>query len=299
MDHMHLMTVFVAVGEQESFAAASRSLNMSPAAITRAVAALEEKLGAQLFQRTTRNVRLTEAGQRYLDDCRSILTSIEEANDAVAGGHGAPKGKLNITASLLFGKLFVTPCIVQYLKQYPEVDIAAYFLDRPVNLIEEGMDVAVRLGHLSDSSMKALRVGQMRRVLCAAPEYLARHGMPQHPSELERHSIIAASHLTPRVEWKFGRGEDSVSVHLKPRLTITSNDSAISAAVAGLGICRLLSYQMADELADGRLRVILPEFEEEPWPVHILHRESKYGSPKVRKFIDLLAQHLRNHPHLN
>ncbi|XLZ69911.1 LysR family transcriptional regulator [Massilia sp. SR12] len=299
MDHMHLMTVFVAVGEQESFAAASRSLNMSPAAITRAVAALEEKLGAQLLQRTTRNVRLTEAGQRYLDDCRSILASIEEANDAVAGGDSAPKGKLNITASVLFGKVFVTPCIVQYLKQFPEVDIAAYFLDRPVNLIEEGMDVAVRLGHLADSSMKALRVGQMRRVLCASPEYLARHGVPQHPSDLERHSIIAASHLTPRVEWKFGRGEDSVIVRLKPRLTITSNDSAIRAAAEGLGICRLLSYQMADELADGRLSIILPEFEEEPWPVHILHRESKYGSPKVRKFIDLLAQHLRTHPHLN
>lgn len=296
---MHLMTVFVAVGEQESFAAASRSLNMSPAAITRAVAALEEKLGAQLLQRTTRNVRLTEAGQRYLDDCRTILASIEEANDAVAGGSTTPKGKLNVTASLLFGKIFVMPCIVQYLKQYPEVDIGAYFLDRPVNLIEEGMDVAVRLGHLSDSSMKALRVGQMRRVLCASPEYLAQHGVPQHPSDLERHGIIAASHITPRVEWKFGRGEDSLTVRLKPRLTITSNDSAIRAAVDGLGICRLLSYQMAEELADGRLRIILPEYEEEPWPVHILHRESKYGSSKVRKFIDLLAQHLRSHPHLN
>lgn len=299
MDHMHLMTVFVAVGEQESFAAASRSLNLSPAAITRAVAALEEKLGAQLLQRTTRHVRLTEAGQRYLDDCRSILANIEEANDAVAGGDTTPKGKLNITASVLFGKVFVTPCIVQYLKEYPEVDIAAYFLDRPVNLIEEGMDVAVRLGHLSDSSMKALRVGRMRRVLCASPEYLARHGVPQHPSDLERHSIIAASHLAPRVEWKFGLGEDSLTVRLKPRLTITSIDSAIRAAVDGLGICRLLSYQMAEELADGRLRIILPEYEEEPWPVHILHRESKYGSSKVRKFIDLLAQQLRAHPHLN
>ena len=179
------------------------------------------------------------------------------------------------------------------------MDLSAYFLDRPVNLIEEGMDVAVRLGHLADSSMKALRVGQMRRVLCASPEYLARHGVPQHPSDLERHSIIAASHLTPRVEWKFGRGEDSVTVRLKPRLTITANDAAIRAAAEGLGICRLLSYQMADELADGRLRIILPEYEEEPWPVHILHRESKYGSSKVRKFIDLLAQHLRSHPHLN
>ncbi|WP_028104731.1 LysR family transcriptional regulator [Pseudoduganella violaceinigra] len=299
MDQMHLMTVFVAVGEQESFAGASRSLNMSPAAITRAVAALEEQLGAQLLQRTTRNVRLTEAGQRYLDDCRNILASIEEANDAAAGVNSQPKGNLSVTASVLFGKSFVTPCIVQFLQQYPEVDVSAYFLDRVVNLLEEGMDVAVRLGPLPDSSMRALRVGSMRRVLCASPEYLARHGEPGHPDELPRHTIIAASNITPRVEWKFGRGSEPITVRMKPRFTVTSNDAAIRAAVEGLGICRLLSYQMADELADGRLKILLPEFEEEPWPVHILHRESKYGSSNVRKFIDLLAQHLRTHPHLN
>ncbi len=299
MDQMHLMTVFVAVGEQESFAGASRSLNMSPAAITRAITALEDKLGAQLLQRTTRNVRLTEAGQRYLDDCRNILASIEEANDAAAGVNSTPKGNLTVTASVLFGKNFVTPCIVQFLKQYPEVDVSAYFLDRVVNLIEEGMDVAVRLGPLPDSSMKALRVGQMRRVLCASPEYLARNGVPRHPEELLQHTIIAASNITPRVEWKFGQGEGALTVRMKPRFTVTSNDAAIRAAVDGLGICRLLSYQMADELASGKLKIILPEFEEEPWPVHILHRESKYGSSKVRKFIDLLAQHLRSHPHLN
>ena len=299
MDHMHLMIVFVAVGEQESFAAASRSLDMSPAAITRAISALEEKLGAQLLQRTTRNVRLTEAGQRYLDDCRNILASIEEANGAAAGINAEPKGNLAVTASVLFGKKFVTPCIVQFLKQYPEVDVSAYFLDRVVNLIEEGVDVAVRLGPLPDSSMKALRVGQMRRVLCASPEYLARHGMPRHPEELLQHTIISASNITPRVEWKFGRDGNPLTVRIKPRFTVTSKDAAIRAAVEGLGICRLLSYQMAEELATGQLKIILPEFEEEPWPVHILHRESKYGSSKVRKFIDLLAQHLRTHPHLN
>jgi DNA-binding transcriptional LysR family regulator len=299
MDQMHLMTVFVAVGEQESFAGASRSLDMSPAAVTRAVSALEEKLGAQLLQRTTRNVRLTEAGLRYLDDCRNILASIEEANDSASGANSDPKGNLSVTASVLFGKNFVTPCIVQYLKQYPEVDVSAYFLDRAVNLIEEGIDVAVRLGPLPDSSMKALRVGQMRRVLCASPEYLARRGVPRQPEQLQQHTIIAASNITPRVEWKFGRDSNPLAVRIKPRLSVTSNDAAIRAAVEGLGICRLLSYQMAEELAAGKLKIILPEFEEEPWPVHILHRESKYGSPKVRKFIDLLAQHLRTHPHLN
>ncbi len=299
MDHMHLMTVFVAVGEQESFAAASRSLNLSPAAITRAVAALEQGLGAQLLQRTTRNVRLTEAGQRYLDDCRNILASIEEANDAASGVNAPPKGNVTVTASVLFGRTFVTPCIVQFLKQYPDVDVTAFFLDRVVNLVEEGMDVAVRLGPLPDSSMKALRVGEMRRVLCASPEYLARHGVPQHPDDLLGHTIIAASNITPRVEWKFGLGTEAITVRMKPRFTVSSNDSAVRAAVEGLGICRLLSYQMADELAAGQLKIILPQFEEEPWPVHILHRESKYGSSKVRKFIDLLAQHLRTHPHLN
>ena len=299
MDQFHLMNVFVVTGEEESFARAARRLDLSPAAVTRAIAALEEQLGVKLLQRTTRHVRLTEAGQRYLDDSRNILASIAEANQAAAGVNAAPKGNLSVTASVLFGKSFVMPAIVQFLAAYPEVDVSAYFLDRVVNLVDEGIDVAVRIGHLPDSSLKALRVGQVRRVLCAAPAYLAKHGVPQHPADLLRHTIIAANGISPRVEWKFGAVDDPTMVRMHPRLMVTSNDSAIAAAVAGLGICRLLSYQVADELASGRLAVILADYEEAPWPVHVLHRESKFGSSKVRHFIDLLAAHLRAHQHLH
>ncbi|MGG7600040.1 LysR family transcriptional regulator [Pseudomonas sp. WC1] len=298
MDQIHLMKVFVAVGELESFAAAARRLAISPAAVTRAVSALEEQLGVKLLLRTTRSVRLTEAGGRYLEDTRHILASIIEANEAAAGINAAPKGDLAVTAPILFGKKFVMPCIVRYLQQYPEVDVSAFFLDRVVNLVEEGMDVAVRIGQLPDSGLKALRVGRMRRLLCASPEYLERHGTPRHPSELQKHEVIAAGTLSPRTDWRFGAIDDPTLIRMKPRLTVTSNDAAIAAASAGLGIARLLSYQVADEVAAGRLQVILAEYEEAPWPIHILHRESKYGSTKVRTFIDMLAEHLRSQAHL-
>ncbi|WP_411383964.1 LysR family transcriptional regulator [Pseudomonas sp. L7] len=293
MDHIHLMKVFVAVGELESFAGAARRLDMSPAAVTRAVSALEERLGVKLLLRTTRSVRLTEAGGRYLEDCRSILASIAEANEAAAGVNATPKGELAVTAPILFGKKFVMPSIVRYLQQYPEVDVSAYFLDRVVNMVEEGMDVAVRIGQLPDSGLKALRVGKVRRMLCASPDYLARHGVPAHPSDLHEHVVIATTNLSPRAGWRFGLTDEPTMVRMKPRLTVTSNDGAIAAACAGLGIARLLSYQVVEEIASGRLQVVLADFEEAPWPIHILHRESKYGSAKVRAFIDMLAADVR------
>jgi DNA-binding transcriptional LysR family regulator len=298
MDMVHLMNVFVAVGEDEGFAAAARRLDLSPAAVTRAVAALEEHLGVKLLLRTTRNVRLTEAGRRYLDDARAILASIAEANEAAAGINSAPKGHLSVTASVLFGKAFVMPCILRFLADFPEVEVSAFFVDRIVNLVDEGIDVAVRIGHLPDSGLKALRVGQVRRVLCASPGYLASRGVPRHPADLQDHTIIAASGISPKVEWKFGAIDHPVTVRMRPRLVVTSNDAAIDAARSGLGICRLLCYQVADELADGRLALVLEDFEEAPWPVHVLHRESRFGSSKVRNFIDLLAGHLRAHPQL-
>ncbi|WP_028634566.1 MULTISPECIES: LysR family transcriptional regulator [Pseudomonas] len=293
MDQIHLMKVFVAVGELESFAAAARRLDISAAAVTRAVSALEQQLGVKLLLRTTRSVRLTEAGSRYLEDVRHILASLHEANEAAAGINANPKGELAVTAPSLFGKKFVMPCIVRYLQHYPQVDVSAYFLDRVVNMVEEGMDVAVRIGPLPDSGLRALRVGQVRRMLCASPGYLSRHGMPRHPSDLSDHAVIGTTNLSPRAGWRFGVTDEPTLVRMKPRLMVTSNDGAIAAAVGGLGIARLLSYQVADELASGQLQVILAEYEEAPWPIHVLHRESKYGSAKVRAFIDMLAHELR------
>ncbi|WP_374537749.1 LysR family transcriptional regulator [Chitinimonas taiwanensis] len=299
MDRLHLMTVFVAVGEEESFAGGARRLGMSPPAVTRAISALEARLGVKLLQRTTRYVRVTEAGQRYLDDARRILGEVDEADEAAAGINAAPRGHLTVTAPVLFGKMFVMPGIVDYLSRYPETDVSALFLDRVVNMLEEGVDVAVRIGPLPDSSMRAIKVGQVRRVLCASPAYLEQHGIPQSPQALRERTVIAASGVSPAVEWKFGPESAPANIKLKPRLTVTSNDAAIEAARSGLGITRLMSYQIAPHLAAGELKIVLSEYENAPLPIHIVHRESKYGSAKVRSFIDLMADRLRADKHLN
>ena len=292
------MQVFVTVGEEGGFASAARKLDVSPAAVTRAIVALEEKLGVRLLLRTTRNVRLTDAGRQYFDDARTILASIADANEAVSGMNAQPRGNLSVTAPVLFGRLMVMPCIVDYMQRYPEVEVTAHFVDRVVNVVEEGLDVAIRLGHLPDSTLRATRVGDIRRVLCAAPGYLEAHGTPVHPSDLLQHTIISSSAVSPRVEWRFGRDSEPLMVRIKPRLTVTSNDAALGAALGGLGITRLLSYQVASEVECGRLRLLLEAFEEDPWPVHVVHREGKYGSSKVRSFIDCVVECLRAHPYL-
>ena len=292
------MQVFVSVSEEGGFAAASRKLDLSPAAVTRAIMALEEQLGTRLLLRTTRNVRLTDAGRQYFDDARAILASIAEANETASGVNAQPRGQLSVTASVLFGRLFIMPCIVEYMQRYPQVDVAAHFVDRVVNLVEEGMDVAIRIGNLPDSTLRAFRVGQVRRVLCASPAYLDAHGVPEHPSDLLRHTVVSSSALSPRVEWRFGSGVEPLTVRMKPRLVVTSNDAAMQAAIGGLGITRLLSYQVAQEVERGNLKLVLEKFEEEPWPVHVVHREGKYGAFKVRAFIDSVVERLRAQPEL-
>lgn len=298
IDQIHLMHVFVTVGEESGFASAARKLDVSPAAVTRAIVALEEQLGVRLLLRTTRNVRMTDAGRQYFDSARAILASIAEANEAVSGTNSQPQGTLSITAPILFGRLMVLPCIVDYMRGHPLVEVSAQFLDRVVNVAEEGIDVAIRIGHLPDSALRATRVGQVRRVLCAAPGYLELAGLPLHPSDLLEHTVVSSSAVSPRVEWRFGSDADPFTVRMKPRLTVTSNDAALSAAIAGVGITRLFSYQVAEAVQAGQLRLLLEEFEEPPWPVHVVHREGKYGSLKIRRFIDSIVAHLRQHPHL-
>lgn len=293
MDRLHLMTVFVAVAETESFAAGSRRLGLSPAAVTRAIAALEKRLGVKLFNRTTRFVRATEAGQRYLEDSRRVIAAADDADDAATGANAAPRGQLAVTAPVLFGRMFVLPAIVEYLRRYPATEVSALFVDRLANLLEEGLDVGVRIGALPDSSMKAARVGMVRRTLCAAPGYLKKHGVPDRPAALAQHAIIAASGVTPTNEWKFRQGNKSLAVRLSPRLTVNSNDAAIEAALQGFGIARLLSYQIAPQVAAGRLKIILADFEPAPMPIHVIHREGRYGSLRIRAFVDLMVERLR------
>ncbi|MBK7417046.1 MAG: LysR family transcriptional regulator [Dechloromonas sp.] len=289
MDRFQLMTVFVAVAEEESFAGGARRLSMSPPAVTRAIAMLETRLGIKLLTRTTRHVRATDAGLRYLDSARRILADAEEADEAAAGIHAAPRGHLAVTAPVLFGSMFVTPAIVGYLERYPDVTLNAVFLDRVVNLLEEGLDVGVRIGELPDSSMRAIPVGHVRRVVCAAPDYLACHGEPDEPQALAGHRLINASTVSPASEWRFGNASNGIAVKIQPRLTVTNNEAAIQAALRGFGITRLISYQVAAHLAAGRLKRILVAHEPAPLPIHVLHREGRQASAKVRSFVDFLV----------
>lgn len=293
MDRFQQMQVFQAVADAQGFAGGARRLGLSAPVVTRAVAALEEALGVRLFYRTTRHVRLTDAGQRYLDDVRRILLAVQEADDAAAGINAEPRGQLVLTAPVLFGKLYVMPQVAAFMQQYPAVAMSCLFLDRVVNMLEEGVDVGIRIGELPDSSLRAVRVGQVRRVLVAAPAYLAQHGMPQHIDDLARHQIVAASAISPTQEWQFATADGNRAVRLQPRLTVTSNDSAIAAACAGMGITRVLSYQVTAQLAAGELQRVLPGSEPPALPIHVLHREERGGAAKVRAFVDFISAALR------
>jgi DNA-binding transcriptional LysR family regulator len=299
MDRFHQLHVYVAVAEEEGFAAAARRLQLSPPAVTRAVAALEDTLGVKLLDRTTRYVRVTEAGRRYLEDARQILAGLEAADEAAAGINAEPRGHLAVTAPVMFGRLFVMPGIVAYLERYPAMEVDAVLLDRSVNLLEEGLDVGVRIGELPDSSMRALRVGSVRHVLVAAPAYLERHPSPRVPQDLREQTLIASAAGGFGSSWRFSDAAGEHPLKITARLTVTSNDAAISAALAGFGIARLLSYQVAAAVEAGSLQVLLPQHEPPGYPVHILHRESRHASVKVRAFIDLLAERLRSDRTLN
>jgi DNA-binding transcriptional LysR family regulator len=284
----------VAVAEEEGFAAGARRLGMSPPTVTRAVAALERRLGVQLLHRTTRHVRTTDVGQRYLDDARRILAEADAADEAAAGINAEPRGRLVVTAPVLFGRIFVMPGIVEYLERHPATQVSAMFLDRVVNLLEEGVDVGVRIGELPDSSMRASRVGAVRVVVCASRDYLRHHGTPRTPQDLPKHSLIASSAGSGVLEWHLG----GRTLKVQPRLTVTTNDAAIEAALRGFGVARLLSYQVARHLTAGGLTALLEQYEPQPRPIHIVHREGRHASAKVRAFVDLMVERLRSDPAL-
>jgi DNA-binding transcriptional LysR family regulator len=292
------MRVFVKVAEAGAFAGAARQLHMSPPAVTRTVASLEEAIGARLLTRTTRSVKLTEAGSRYLEDCRRILADVAEAEAAAAGSYAKPTGTLLVTASVLFGQIYVLPILLDYLDAHPAVTIRALFLDRVASLVDEGIDVAIRIGRLPDSGYSAVRVGSVRRMMCAAPAYLAKHGVPLAPVDLARHNIIAPTGAWTSLDWRFGREQKTV-VTVRPRLFCNTNEAALSAAVRGWGVTRLLSYQIGPALAEGRLQAILSEFEEEPLPIHVVHPEGRHASAKVRSFVDFAVEQLRANRMIN
>src|SRR5512143_3110158 len=229
MDRLSAMAAFVAVVDEAGFAAAARKLRQSPPAVTRAVAELESRMGVRLLSRTTRSVRLTEAGARYAADCRRILADVADSEASTIGAHSQPRGHLVITAPVLFGRMYVMPIVTEYLDRYPETDVSCWYVDRVVNLIEEGIDVAIRIGDLADSSLQAVGVGRVDRVVCASRRYLKRHGVPREPRELGEHRIVSAGAVTPTQEWSFVADGRPLRVRVRPRLSTTSNDSAIVA----------------------------------------------------------------------
>lgn len=293
MDHLDSMRVFIAVAETGGFAPAARLLRRSPPAVTRAIAALEERLGARLLHRTTRQVRLTEAGQRFFAEGKRILGELQEAEAAVRGDHAEPQGVLAVTAPVIFGRLRLAPVLLDFLQQHPQVRARAMFVDRIVSLMDEGFDVAVRIASLPDSSLTAIRVGEVRRVTVASPEYLEKHGTPTKPADVEKHSAIGI--------WR-GAGEELPWVYAndtakerRPRmaLAVTGTDVAIAAARAGHGLARPISYQVEDDVRAGRLRLVLEDFEPPPLPVQLVYPEGRQAAAKVRAFVQFAAERLR------
>lgn len=293
MDRFRELSVFVAVAEEGAFNAAARRLNLSPPAVTRLVTALEARIGARLFTRTTRRVAPTEAGNRLLGDAARILAELDEAEASAAGTHQSPRGVLRVTAPVLFGQRHIAPILRDFLDAYPEVSATTLFVDRVVDLIDEGLDVALRIGELPDSTLSAVRVGAVRRVTVAAPGYVAVHGMPATPDDLAGHRIVSPLTLHEAARWSFVAGGRSTIVHLAPRLAVNTMAAAIEAASAGCGITRALSYQVADALADGALVEILGDWEDRRMPVHLVHSEGRRAAAKIRAFVDLAAERLR------
>jgi DNA-binding transcriptional LysR family regulator len=295
MDRFHLMQTFLAVVDAQGFAGAARKLGISPPAVTRAIAELERRLGARLFTRTTRVVRVTDAGERYADDCRRILAEVEEADEAAGGIHRTPRGRLSVTAPAMFGGMHVTPIAIEYLRRHPETSVACWFVDRLVNMVDEGADIAIRIGDLPDSSATAVQVGSVRRVICASPAYLKKHGTPRTAAELPAHTIVL-NRLSSSAEWKLLEHGTSRSVRLTPRRMTTTNEAAIEAALAGFGITRVLSYQVIEHVRQRRLKLVLEDGEPPPWPVHVMYREGRRAASKVRAFVDLAIERLRANP---
>lgn len=290
------MRIFAKVAETESFAETARVMHLSAPAVTRAIASLEHVIGARLFVRTTRSVKMTEAGTRYFDDCRRILADIAEAEAAAAGSYATPAGTIAVTASAMFGQMHVLPIMTEYLDAYPTMSGRTFFVDRPVNIVEEGVDVAVRIGHLPDSGFTAIKVGSVRRVVCGSPAYFEKHGVPLKPADLKGHRVAVSTSAWASPEWRFA-GDQRVTIDAT--LQCNTNEAAIATAKKGWGLTRVLHYQIGPALTADDLKIVLADFEEPPLPIHVLYPEGRHAPAKVRAFVDLAVSRLRENPLLN
>jgi len=291
MDKLRAMAGFVRIIEKGSLTAAAADLGASLPSVVRGLATLERDLGVTLINRTTRRLHLTDEGRQYLDHCRGILAAVRAAD--AGAGRSEPRGRLAVTASVMFGKRYIADLAGEFVQRYPEVRGELLFVDRMVNLVEEGIDVGIRIGRLTDSSLVAIPVGLVRRVVCASPSYLRRRGAPQHPRELRSHRCVRFTGLAPRSEWPFRTGARRRSVPVASVLTYNEAESAIDACVAGLGLGSFLSYMVASARRAGKLSYLLEGHEVEPLPVQVVYPQSRVVAATVRTFIDLCVERLR------
>ncbi len=293
MDRIDLMNIFVTAVDEGSLVGAARRLRRSPTAISRAITSLEGHLGVELLHRTTRSIRLSEAGQRYAASCRRILAELEEADLLAGGERSAPRGMLTLSAPPISGEEVLRPILDEFLAAYPMVSARLLLVDRSVNLVDEGVDVALRVGQLPDSSLVATRVGDgVRRVVVASPQYLSEHPLIEEPADIAGHQIVSLTHFGIEA-WAFGSGPAARTIHFPPRLIVNTVRAAVGSAVGGRGLTRVYSYHVAREVKEGLLTIVLAEAEPEPQPVHLLAPGGRMAVPKVRAFIDFATPRLR------
>ncbi|RWO77039.1 MAG: LysR family transcriptional regulator [Mesorhizobium sp.] len=293
MDRLEAMSLFVAAAEAGSLSAAGRSFGIPLATVSRKVSDLERYLKTRLLNRSTRQLTLTDTGHAYLAACRRILDEVGEAERTAAGEYSAPTGELIITAPIVFGRLHVLPVVTGFLAAYPDVTIRLMLADRITQLTEEHIDLAVRIGQLPDSSLVATRIGSIRRVVCASPAYLAEHGTPEAPKDLAAHNCVTFEGLTAPAAWTFATGKTDLTVPIRSRLRVNTAEAAIDAAIAGIGLTRVLSYQIAAAVRSGTLRTVLEAFEPQPWPVSLVHAGNGLLPVKLRAFLDFAAPRLK------
>jgi DNA-binding transcriptional LysR family regulator len=295
VDRIDAMKIFLAALDQGSLAGAGRKLGRSPAAVSRAIAFLEARIGAQLLHRTTRSIKLSEAGERFAAACRQVLTDLEEAEIVAAGERAAPRGTLALTAPVPSGEMVLRPILNDFMRKHPAVSARLYLLDRTVNLIDEGIDVALRIDHLADSTLVAIRVGEVRLVIAAAPRYLTLHPHIEEPGDLAKHQIISMTHFG-QDSWSFPPLPGSSvprTVKFTPLLVVNSVRAAVASVVDGWGVTRVLSYQVAEHVRKGEMEILLPAYEPPPIPVNLVSPYGRLAVPKVRAFVDFAVPRLR------
>lgn len=294
MDRFKSMSILVAAVEAGSLSAAARRLGTPLATVSRKVSDLETHLRARLLVRSSRRLALTDAGQSYVAACKRILEDLGEAERTASGEYSVPTGSLIMTAPIVFGRLHVLPLAIDFLRANPDIDVRLLLADRVVNLAEEHVDLAVRIGELPDSSLVATRVGSIRRVVCGSPAYFAARGSPKIPAELGSHDCITFDGLASPDAWRFTKGKSDLSVSIHSRLVVNTAEAAIDAAIAGFGVTRVLSYQIATAIRAGALVIALQEFQPTPWPVSLVFAGQRFLPLKLRAFLDFAAPRLKD-----